>query len=159
VDEKLWQFVDSIGDWWSKSYGMPPMGGRVFAWLLVCDPVEQTAAQLAEALDASKGSISGATGMLVRASLVDRLHVRGERADRFRMRPEAWDEHVRDQGAAEARALLAKGLEALADEPAARRARLEELDTFYAWWQQRVPALWDEWKQFKRERLERKRDG
>ena len=36
--------------------------------------------------------------MLVRAHLVDRLRVRGERADRFRLRPEAWDEQVRDQG-------------------------------------------------------------
>jgi hypothetical protein len=155
MDEKLWQFVDGTGEWWSKSYGMPPMTGRVFAWLLVCDPVEQTAAQLAEALNASKGSISGATGMLVRARLVDRLHVRGERADRFRMRPEAWDEQVRDQGAAEARAVLGLGLEALASEPAARRARLQELDTFYAWWQSRVPALWDEWQEYKRTKVER----
>jgi DNA-binding MarR family transcriptional regulator len=153
VEEKLWHFVDASGDWWAKSYGLPRMTGRVLAWLLVCEPVEQTAAQLAEALDASRGSISGATGMLVRAGLVDRLHVRGERADRFRVRPEAWDEQVRDQGATEARALLARGLEALANEPAARRARLEDMDAFYAWWESRVPALWDEWQQYKRGKL------
>ncbi len=133
------------------------MTGRVLGWLLVCDPVEQTAAQLAEALDASKGSISGAAGMLVRAGLVDRLHVRGERADRFRLRPEAWDEQVRDPGVMEARALVAQGLGALADEPAARRARLEELDAFYAWWQSRVSALSDEWQEYKRTQLKRKR--
>jgi DNA-binding MarR family transcriptional regulator len=155
MDERLWQFIDATGEWWAKSYGLPRMTGRVLGWLLVCDPAEQTAAQLAEALNASKGSISGATGMLVRAGLVDRLHIRGERADRFRLRPEAWDEQVRDQGAAEARALLAQGLEALANEPAARRARLEELDAFYAWWQSRVPALWDEWQEFKRTKMER----
>jgi DNA-binding transcriptional regulator GbsR (MarR family) len=155
MDEKLWRFIDATGVWISKSYGMPQMTGRVFGYLLVCDPAEQTAAQLAEALDASKGSISGATGMLVRYRLVDRLHVRGERADRFRLRPEAWDEQVRDQGAAEARALLAQGLEALAGEPAARRARLEELDAFYAWWQSRMDAMSDEWQEYKRTRLER----
>ena len=155
MDEKLWRFVDAAGDWWSKSYGLPPITGRVLGWLLVCDPVEQTASQLAEALNASKGSISGATGMLVRAHLVDRLHVRGERTDRFRLRPEAWDEQVRDQGASEARALLAQGLDALANEPAARRARLEEMDSFYAWWQSRAPGLWDEWQQYKRTSLSR----
>jgi DNA-binding MarR family transcriptional regulator len=158
MDEKLWQYIDASGEWWAKSYGMPRMTGRVLAWLLVCQPVEQTAAQLAEELNASKGSISGATGMLVRARLVDRLHVRGERADRFRLRPEAWDEQVRDQGATEARALLAQGLDALAGEPAARRARLEELDTFYAWWESRMPALSEEWQQYKRAELERKKD-
>jgi len=150
MDDRLWRFVDATGTWISSSYGMPQMTGRVFGWLLVCDPVEQTAAQLSEALDASKGSISGATGMLVRAGLAERLHVRGERADRFRLRPEAWDEQVRDQGIEGARALVAQGLEALADAPPARRARLEELDVFYAWWETRMPALWDEWQQYKR---------
>jgi DNA-binding MarR family transcriptional regulator len=159
MDDKLWQFVDAAGEWWSKSYGLAPMTGRVLAWLLVCDPPEQTAAQLAEALDASKGSISGATGTLVRARLVERLHVRGERADRFRIRPDAWDDQVRDQRADEARALLAKGFEALAGEPAIRRARLEEMDALYAWWQSRMPALLDEWREYKRTRLGGRRDG
>jgi DNA-binding transcriptional regulator GbsR (MarR family) len=158
VEDELWEFVDATGEWWSKSYGLPRMAGRVFGWLLVCDPPEQTAAQLAEALGASKGSISGATGLLVRARLVDRLHIRRERADRFRVRPEAWDEQVRDQGAGEARELMARGLEALADAPPARRARLEELDTFYAWWQGRVPALAEEWLEYKRNALGRSGD-
>jgi DNA-binding transcriptional regulator GbsR (MarR family) len=154
MDEKLWRFVDATGTWASKSYGLAQMTGRVLGWLLVCDPPEQTAAQLAQALDASKGSISTATGMLVRLHLVDRLHIRGERADRFRLRPEAWDEQVRnDPGAEEARTLIAQGLEALSGEPAIRRARLQELDTFYAWWQERMPVLWEEWQEYKRTNL------
>ena len=159
MDEKLWQFVDAMGEWWAKSYGIPRMTGRVLGWLLVCDPAEQTAAQLAEELGASKGSISGATGMLVRAGLVDRLHVRGERADRFRIRPEAWDEQIRDQGASQARSLVAMGLEALDGEPAARRARLEELDVFYTWWLSRMPALAEEWQEYKRRALRGRRNG
>ncbi len=155
MDDKLWQFIDATGDLWAKSYGLPRMTGRVLAWLLVCDPAEQTAAQLAEALDASKGSISGATGMLVRARMVDRLHIRGERADRFRLRPGAWDEQVRDLGAGEARSLIALGREALAGEPASRRARLDELDAFYEWWEARSPGLVEEWQEYKRTKLER----
>ena len=151
MNEALWEFIDATGEWWSKSYGLPRMTGRVFAFLLVCDPVEQTAAQIGDALDASKGSISAATGMLVRAGMVDRLHVRGQRADRFRLRPDAWDEQIRNQGAAQARALIAQGLEALSDAPRARRARLEELDVFYTWWQSRMDSLADEWQQYKRE--------
>jgi DNA-binding transcriptional regulator GbsR (MarR family) len=159
MNDQVWHFIDAAGEWWSKSYGLPRMTGRVLGWLLVCDPPEQTSAQLAEALDASKGSISGATGMLIRAGLVERLHVRGERADRFRLRAEAWDEQVRDQGVTQARALIAQGLEALADEPPTRRARLEELDALYAWWESRMPALAEEWKEYKRTRLKRRRNG
>jgi DNA-binding transcriptional regulator GbsR (MarR family) len=154
IDEPLWRFVSDLGEWISKSYGMPPMTGRVFGWLLVCDPPEQTAAQIAEALGASKGAISGATGMLTRFRLVDRLRVRGERADRFRVRPGAWDDQLRDQGAPAARALIAQGLEALADAPPARRARLEELDAFYAWYLGRVPQLIEEWLEYKRTNLQ-----
>jgi hypothetical protein len=153
MDEALWRFIDATGEWVSKAYGVPMMAGRVLAWLLVCDPAEQTAAQLAEALGASKGSISGATGLLVRGRLVDRLHVRGERADRFRVRPEAWDDQVRDQNIDQARAVLALGLEALDGESPTRRARLEELDAFYAWWQDRMPVLWEEWMEYKQTRL------
>jgi DNA-binding transcriptional regulator GbsR (MarR family) len=153
MDEKLWRFVDANGELMSQSYGMPRMTGRVLAWLLVCDPPEQTAAELAEALDASKGSISGATGMLVRARLVDRLHIRGERADRFRFRPGAWDEQLRDPSLEQSRAVITMGLEALAGEPAARRARLEELDAFYEWWESRVPGLLEELKQYRQTKL------
>jgi hypothetical protein len=47
--------------------------------------------------------------------------------------------------------LIAQGLEALSDAPRARRARLEELDVFYTWWQSRMDSLADEWQQYKRE--------
>lgn len=156
MDEKLWRFIDATGDWVSKSYGLPRMTGCVFAWLLVCEPPEQTAAQLAEALDASKGSISGATRMLVGLGMIDRLHVRGERADRFRLRPDVWDNQIQDPGSDHARALVAQGLEALAGELATRRERLEEMDALYAWYQSRMPALLDEWREVKRKRLRRK---
>jgi hypothetical protein len=159
MNDKLWDFVDAAGVWLSQSVGLPRMTGRVLGWLLVCDPPEQTAAQIGEALNTSKGSISGATGMLVRTKLVDKLRVRGERADRFRIRPEAWDDQVRDQGIEAARAVWAQGLDALEGEPAARRARLEELDAFYAWWESRMPALWDEWQEHKKSNFGGRQDG
>ena len=158
MDDRLWLFVDATGEWVSRSYGLTRMTGRVLAWLLVCDPPEQTAAQLADALKASKGSISTATGQLVRARLVERLHIRGERAGRFRMRPEAWDDQLRDQGVDQAREVITLGLQALDGEPPARRARLDELDAFYAWYESRLPSLWDEWVRYKRSRLRGKRD-
>ena len=37
--------------------GMTPMAGRMWGYLLICEPPEQTAAQIAEALQASRGSV------------------------------------------------------------------------------------------------------
>lgn len=126
--------------------GAPRMVGRVLGWLLVCDPPEQSAAELAEMLQASKGSISTATRLLLRMGLIERVRTRGERFDRFNARPEAWDEYLwRDDQFAAPRRVLRLGLDALADEPPSRRTRLEELDSLYAWWEQRMPSLHDEY--------------
>ena len=46
------------------SYGMTPMAGRMWGWLLICEPPEQTAAEIAEALQASRGAISGTARIL-----------------------------------------------------------------------------------------------
>ncbi len=159
MNDRLWEFVDACGAWLSKSYGLPRMTGRVMGWLLVCDPPEQTAGEIAEALEASKGAISGATNLLVGMKLVERIRIRGERADRLRIRPGAWDDQVRDSGAAEVRGVLARGLEALAGESASRRARLEELDAFYAWYETRMDALYEEWLEYKRKNLKGGKGG
>jgi len=122
--------------------GTPRMVGRTLGLLLVCDPPEQSASDLAQALQASKGSISMATRVLVRMGLIERVRHRGERFDRFRAQPSAWDEFLwREDQFSAPRRVLRLGLEAIADEPAQRREALEELDALYAWWERRMPAL------------------
>jgi DNA-binding transcriptional regulator GbsR (MarR family) len=126
--------------------GTPRMVGRAFGWLLVCDPPEQSAAELAESLQASKGSISTATRVLLQIGLIERVRLRGERFDRFRARPEAWDDYLwRTEQFSEPRKVVKLGLDALADEPPDCRTRLQELDAMYAWWEERMPALREEY--------------
>ena len=157
MDEKLWRFVDANGELMSKSYGLPRMTGRVLAWLLVCDPPEQTAAELAEALDASKGAISGATGCWSARSwstaCTSGASARtGSGSARARGRSSC-----SDPGLEQSRAVIAMGLEALAGEPAPRRARLEEIDAFYEWWESRVPGLVDEFQEYKQNKRKGRR--
>lgn len=126
--------------------GTPRMVGRALGWLLVSDPPEQSAAELAEHLQASKGSISTATRVLLRLGFIERVRVRGERFDRFRARPESWNDFFwRQEQFAAPRRVLRIGLDALADEPSERRERLEELDQLYAWWEERLPTLREEY--------------
>jgi DNA-binding transcriptional regulator GbsR (MarR family) len=135
-------FTEQLGMQFELEAGAPRMVGRVLGWLLVCDPPEQSATELAERLRASRGSISTATRVLLRMGMVERVRFRGERFDRFRACHEAWDEFLwRDDQFEAPRRVLKVGLDALRDEPPERRARLEELDTVYAWWQERMPEL------------------
>ena len=39
-------FIEEMGQFLG-GYGMTPMAGRMWAWLLLCDPPEQTAAEIA----------------------------------------------------------------------------------------------------------------
>jgi MarR family len=140
------RFIEELGMQLELEAGAPRMVGRVLAWLLVCDPPEQSAADLAERLHASKGSISTATRVLLRLGLIERVRLRGERFDRFIARPQAWDDYLwREEQFSAPRRVLGLGLDALADEPPARRARLQELDSIYAWWQQRIGKLHEEY--------------
>jgi DNA-binding transcriptional regulator GbsR (MarR family) len=147
------RFIESLGMQLELEAGAPRMVGRVLGWLLLCDPPEQSAAELAESLQASKGSISTSTRLLLRLGLIERVRLRGERFDRFSAQASAWDELLwREEQFSEPRKVLAMGLEALADEPPERRARLEEMDWMYEWWQTRIGELHQQYLADKAER-------
>jgi DNA-binding transcriptional regulator GbsR (MarR family) len=143
---KIERFLEELGVMLELEVGAPRMVGRVLGWLLVCDPPQQSAAELADRLQASKGSISTATRVLLRMGLIERTRFRGERFDRFQAMPDAWDEFLwRQEQFSEPRRVVRMGLDALADEPAERRARLEDLDWMYAWWQERIGGLHEQY--------------
>ena len=140
-------FADKLGRYFGRQYGLPPVFGRVFAWLLICDPPEQTAAEIAEALRTSRSAVGSAIVSLENQGLVLRTRAAGERADRVAFHPEAAVRglEAREEYAA-MMALAREGLEVLADAPPARRARLLDAVAFYEFLLERMPALADEWR-------------
>ena len=140
--------------------GLFRMAGRVLGWLLICDPPEQTSGQIAEVLQASKGSISGAMKFLVPSGLVERFSRPGDRRNYYRCRPGAWPDLARDQSRQydDFRRLALRGLELLADAPAARRERLQGMHDLYAWLEREMPALWERWRREHQEK-ETRGDG
>jgi DNA-binding MarR family transcriptional regulator len=140
-------FADQAGRHFARQYGMPPMTGRVAGWLLICDPPEQTAAQIADMLRASRSAVGNAIDTLESFSFVRRTRAAGERSDRISVNPEAGAQGLESPAEFGAMAALARhGLAVLSGEPAARRARLLEVAAFYDWLLQRMPALAAEWQ-------------
>jgi DNA-binding MarR family transcriptional regulator len=143
-------FVEEMGQALA-SYGMTPMAGRVWGWLLICDPPEQTAADLAEALQASRGAISGTARMLTTAGMIRRSTRRGDRREYFSAPPETFETFLR--GAARIyhhfREMAERGLGAIADRPPGSSARLEEFRDLFAFMEREVPTVVD---RFLRER-------
>jgi DNA-binding MarR family transcriptional regulator len=125
---------------------MAPMAGRLLGYLMVCEPREQSVAELAEALLASRSAIAGAISALETLALVRRSRAAGERMDRVsidRTSRRAWGFDISEyQEQAE---LAREGLEVLADAPLERRAVLLEYAAFADFLVERLPVLEEEW--------------
>ncbi|MBO0884708.1 MAG: MarR family transcriptional regulator [Mycobacterium sp.] len=140
-------FADHAGRLYARRYGMAPMVGRLLGYLSICDPRDQTIAELAEALLASRSAITGAVKTLDTLALIRRSRAAGDRVDRIRVditgpRSVGFDisEYV-EQGD-----LAREGLALLEGEPLQRRAVLLYHAAFADFLAERLPLLEQEWK-------------
>jgi DNA-binding MarR family transcriptional regulator len=141
-------FVERVGSHFAEQYGLPPLTGRALGWLLVCDPPEQRAAQIAAALSASRGGISGAVATLESMRFIQRRRPIGSRADLISVVPSAWARGLEASNEFDRLEELARsGLTALGDAGQERAARLTELAEFAGFFAERMPALFAEWQQ------------
>lgn len=145
-DEEI-TFADHLGRFYARRYAFPPMVGRVLGYLLVCEPRDQSIAELSEALLASRSAITGALEVLERLHAIHRSRAAGERMDRVRI----------DFSSAEAQGfditeyqelgdLAREGLEVLSGAPPERRADLLELAAFADFLVEGTQALRQQWE-------------
>jgi hypothetical protein len=83
------RFVEEMG-LILESMNLPRMSGRVLGAILLGPGDGPTAADLAAILQASKGSISNTTQLLIHYRFIERTARAGDRRDRFVMKPGAW---------------------------------------------------------------------
>jgi DNA-binding transcriptional regulator GbsR (MarR family) len=143
------EFAEEMGIFFEKT-GFPRMAGRIWGWLLICDPPEQTAAQIAEALRASRGSISTMTRLL-QIWGVERVGIPGQRGGCYRIRSGGFVKllHTEIQMFAEIRSLAERGLAVLENEPPVVRERLREGHDLFTFVEKEYPALIEKWLQLR----------
>jgi hypothetical protein len=140
-------FADHTGRFYARRYGFAPMVGRLLGYLAICDPREQSVAELAEALLASRSAIAGAINTLDHLGLIRRSRAAGERMDRVWIdmssaQATGYDvTEYREQGD-----LAREGLALLADAPPDRRAVLLEWAAFSDFLVARLPELAKDWE-------------
>lgn len=125
--------------------GMPPMAGRMWAYLAICEPPERTAAEIAERLRASRGSVSSMAQLLESIGLIRRSTKPGDRREHFSIPSDAARTLI-DKNADQmrsARQVLDEGLALTADRSPGSRARLRDLRDVYAFFEREWPALLD----------------
>jgi DNA-binding MarR family transcriptional regulator len=123
--------------------GMPPMAGRMWAYLAICEPPEQTAAMIAERLHASRGSVSGMARLLENIGLIRRTTRRADRREYFSIPPEALHRlgEIAVVRLRQTRELADAGLALIADRPPESQARLRDIRDFYGFFEREWPAI------------------
>ena len=142
------QFVEDLGLQY-ESDGIPRMAGRLVGWLHICEPPQQTASELAEALGASAGSISSATRTLIQIGILERVGVPGQRSAAFRLVGCPGTSHLRwaFAGTRERRQLVERGVELVEGQGAEAATRLRAHLEFLRFIERELPSLIERWEE------------
>jgi DNA-binding transcriptional regulator GbsR (MarR family) len=147
-DQKRCRYIEMAGDM-LEEHGLPHMAGRVLGALQICVPPEMTMAQIAEQLQASKGSISTATRLLLRLSFVEKVSVPGQRAHAYRIRAGVFSDMFaqRNEHLNRHQQLAELGLAVLRGETEEMKRRVLEMQEFFDFVTEELPNLIDRWRE------------
>ncbi|WP_393916565.1 GbsR/MarR family transcriptional regulator [Halostreptopolyspora alba] len=134
-------------------HGMQRMASRVMSTFIFTEQPTLTQGEVAEELDVSPGSVSGAIRTLTSVGLVERVPAAGSRRDHHRLRDDAWTTlFTRQNQALEGMLRLAEqGIETT-DPGSNARQRLELMRDFYDHLLTELPAVIERWERQRAER-------
>lgn len=127
--------------------GVPRMPARVFAALLTSDTGTMTAMELADVLQVSPASISGAVRYLIQVGLLHREREPGSRRDHYVLSDDVWHEVVgrRDQVLARWQDTMAQGVDVLGAGTPAGERMIETL-AFFGFLQEEMHVILKKWE-------------
>ncbi|MGV9385316.1 GbsR/MarR family transcriptional regulator [Nonomuraea sp. NPDC003707] len=139
--------IDDFGLRIGRAMGWPPMAGRA-AGVLMLSETPMTMDELQAALNASKGSVSETTRLLVVNGTVRRFKESGSRQYVYEWREDAWIgclQHQLEQ-TTELLSLAENARARSADLPDRQRARMSEMYEYYTFMVRSLEALLGEYK-------------
>ncbi|MCK5584695.1 MarR family transcriptional regulator [Candidatus Bipolaricaulota bacterium] len=156
-NKRLRRFIENTADLMEEQ-GFPRMAGRVIGALMICTSPHLSHEELAEQLQASKGSISMTTQLLMRLSIVERISLPGHRRHYYRLREQLWNDllSTRSEHILQHLSLVDDGLALLKTEPIEAKMRLIELQVFSDFILESLPEMAKRWEQ-RRPELMKKR--
>ncbi|WP_214414683.1 GbsR/MarR family transcriptional regulator [Sphaerisporangium fuscum] len=136
-----WQsaFIEELGAL-GPEMGIPRAMMRIAAWMMVCDPPEQSAEQIQHGLRLSAGAVSTGTRQLITAGMLERVSRPGDRRIYYRLASGSW------QAPLEAKLRALGRLRQIADQGVASAGdradhRLIEMRDAFAWFETQLDQL------------------
>jgi DNA-binding transcriptional regulator GbsR (MarR family) len=132
--EKVQLWVERVAAAFAQQFGLPPITGRILGWLMICDPPEQSAGEIATAIGASRASLTTSMRLLMVGELVRRRTRPGERTTYFRIDDDAWEKVIRQRMAAMASLRdITHDAMTLIGPDNARASRVRAAHDFFGW--------------------------
>ncbi|MCF6470248.1 MarR family transcriptional regulator [Nonomuraea sp. MG754425] len=143
------EFVDRMGLTMERLGGTRSMG-RLWAWLMVCDPADQSLTDLAAELSLSKTAVSTVARQLETSAIIERVPT-ATREHRYRAVGGGWEQILRVQFEAVRQSLdtFDLGLSLLDRDRPGQRARLGETRDFFAFLVQDADEVFHRWRQYR----------
>jgi len=152
MEREQWQFeekhfIEDFGLLFEES-GHPRMAGRILGCLLISDPPYLSTTELADILQASKGSLSTMTRFLLQMGLIERVGLPGHRRDYFQIKSGAWTQLVRHAvyELSALRKLAERGLELMEAQDSELKQRLQEARDLFSYMEREYPLLIERWE-------------
>ncbi len=151
MDADRARFVEDVALHW-ETYGLPRIAGRIIGLLMVCDPPQRSARQLVQQLQASKGSVSTMTRLLMASGALETTAVPGDRATYYRLAPDSFERKMqrRLEAMVGFRRLAERGAAMLEAEGSERADELRELASMYAFFEAELPGMFERWRERQR---------
>lgn len=141
------EFVQQVGSFFAN-LGLPRAAGQMFGQLMVCEPGEMSAGEIATAIGLSPASISSSARLLVQINAVEPRHRVGDRRTYYRLRPDFWFEIARGKLRAwDDIADLGRSIRASGD--LGRTESVDEMVAFSEFWDEELPKLAARWEEKK----------
>ncbi len=137
--------------------GFPRMAGKIFGYLLTANQVDVSTDELKTRLNASRGSISTMTRILIQFGLIDRIGKPGERKDYFRIRSDVWSQvlKARMTQIVELHRVVERTLQTVSPKETLPYNRLREMHDLYEFFQGEFQKLLDRWEEHKNSGIRR----
>jgi DNA-binding MarR family transcriptional regulator len=150
------EFVDRMGLFF-ETIGATRTMGRLYGWLMICDPPQQSLTELAATLAVSKASVSTVARQLQDGGMVERLPS-ATRQHRYRITPGGFTHVLNVQLTLMGSGMQAAdfGLQLLGDDRPEQRERLQDFRDFCEFSSKHCrDELARRWEQFRAERRAR----
>lgn len=142
------QYIEQVGLFYEK-YGLPKMAGRILGYLIASSTENNSFDDLMNALQASKGSISGNLKLLTNQKMIEKHMVTGIRQSYYRIATNSLNNMIASKVTSIGlfKDIIAKGIALNDNDESWVKNELKSIHSYYEFLENEIPKLRLKWEQ------------